>query len=85
MSVMSRDIKEIAYLVEIGWFEPNQAVPFKPKEVIGGVTRGVVAVMSRDIKEIAYLEEIGWFEPAQAEQFKPKEVIRGVTRGAWCL
>ena len=43
MSVMSRDIKEIAYLEEIGWFEPTQAVPLKPKEVIGGVTRGVGA------------------------------------------
>ena len=40
MSVMSRDIK-IAYLEEIGWFEPTQAEQFKPKEVIGGVTRGV--------------------------------------------
>ena len=41
MSVMSRDIKEIAYLEEIGWFKPTQAEQFKPKEVIGGVTRGV--------------------------------------------
>ena len=82
MSVMSRDIKEITYLEDIGWFEPNQAEKFKPKEVIGGVTRGgFVPVMSRAIKEITYHEEIGWFEPIQAEQFKPKEVIRGVTWG----
>ena len=43
MPVMSRDIKEIAYLEEIGWFEPIQAEQFKPKEVIRGVTRGVGA------------------------------------------
>ena len=43
MPVMSRDTKEIAYLEEIGWFEPTQAEQFKPKEVIRGVTRGVCA------------------------------------------
>ena len=40
MPVMSRDTKEIAYLEEIGWFEPTQAEQFKPKEAIRGVTRG---------------------------------------------
>ena len=43
MYVMSRDIKEITYLEEIGWFEPAQAEQFKPKELIRGVTRGVGA------------------------------------------
>ena len=43
MSVMSRDIKEITYLEDIRWFEPNQAEQFKPKEAIRGVTRGVGA------------------------------------------
>ena len=50
MSVMSRDIKEITYLEDIGWFEPNQAEKFKPKEVIGGVTRGGGGGCSCDVK-----------------------------------
>ena len=58
MSVMSRDIKEIAYLEEIGWFEPTLAEQFQAlthnpcrsrKQQPGG--EGVVPVMSRDMKE----------------------------------